>query len=240
MPWNGRRDDRETELPQHPGPKRPSDPTMVAKVVGPPRRPVAAPKRAAAGSRKADAAAARAKLPASVTMDAARVLHGEALPDEVPATGERSGVLYRLRIRDAAGNPVEGDAYHIRKHHVVGPGIVGFGSGDALPRIASVALDDEGGAYDFVGLHASSAPDGEDATFQYFSFELQGVTHAIAQSGYSLTRKKRGATVEVTRSPEEGEPIHGKVAKGLVGEKGNATFACKVAATGRARPRVTR
>lgn len=240
MPWSGRRGKNAERLP-YPGLRRPSNPTMVAKASSPAVRPAAAPRRSARGSRKGGAPPVRAPLPASVTMGPAHVL-GEA---EAP----RRGVLYRLVVCDADGKPITSSAYKIRRHVLLVSASGCFARDDAKGRISLVPLDTEACGHVLVEGDApsseregvASAPsasgggaaprgagaraaargaEGDEATFEYFSFEHGGVTYAIPQSGYVVERKRRGRRVEVTRTPRAGGSIHGAVVQGLVRDGG--------------------
>ena len=237
MPWNGRRD-RETERPPDPGPKRPSNPSMVAKARAPSTNAVPAPSKAPKSSKKNAAAKAKPALPASVTMSTDRVLRGEALPAELQAPGNFWGVLYRFVISDANGRPIAPGSYRIRKHllHVTSSGCLAHE--DQGARISIVALDQDGASFDFAGVPIAIDPprpagetkgrdakNGKDEVFEYFSFELEGVSYAIPQSGFMLARSQKGRRILVTRTPQAGGSIHGAVVQGFVSEGGGDAYA---------------
>lgn len=236
MPWNGR-GDRETQRPADPGLKRPSNPSMVAKAPAPPVRPPPARGKAPKRAKKAAPSKAKPALPASVTMAADRVVRGEALPPEIEASGAFWGVVYRFVVADANGRPIAPGAYKIRKHllHVASSGSLAHEEGGA--KISIVALDEEGASFDFAGVpvvaempagegeaRARAAANGKDEVFEYFSFELQGVSYAIPQSGFVLARSKRGQRLMITRTPQAGGSIHGAVVQGFVTEGGGDSF----------------
>ncbi len=243
MPWNGRRD-RETQRPPDPGPKRPSNPSMVAKARGAAVKTTTAPKKAPRTAKKSASGKVKPALPQSVTMAADRVLRGETLPAPMESEGALFGVLYRLVVTDASGRPIDPGAYRIRKHllHVASSGC--FTHEEEGARISIVALDDEGVSYDFAGAPASAceppregetrskgdgARAGKDELFEYFSFELQGVSYAIPQSGFALARSLRGQRLMVTRTPRAGGSIHGAVVQGFVTDGGGDAFSIEVA-----------
>lgn len=238
MPRIGRRGKSAERLPD-PGLRRPSNPTMVAKVAAPAVRPPAASARRKRGSGKAGGRAARAPMPASVTMGPAQVVLAARAREAERAggaggagAGEKSGVLYRLVVSDADGKPIAGGVYTIRRH-VLAVGASGcFAPADGKAQIAVVALDAQGCGVDLVavagagdgaaagGRGGSGGEEGEVSVFEYFSFELGGVTYAIPQSGYLLVTKRRGRRVEVARTPRPGGSIHGAVVRGLVTDGG--------------------
>jgi hypothetical protein len=243
MPWSGRRGKNAERLP-YPGLRRPSNPTMVAKASSPAMRPAAASSRRARGSRKGGAPPVRAPLPASVTMGPARVL-GEA---EAPRRGVLYRLVvcdadgkpiassaYKIRRHvllvsasgcfardDAKGRislvPLDTEACG----HVL---VEGDAPSSEREGVASAPSASSGGAPPRGGRAAGraakgAAEGGEEATFEYFSFEHGGVTYAIPQSGYLVERKRRGRRVEVTRTPRAGGSIHGAVVQGLVRDGG--------------------
>ena len=236
MPRIGRRGKGAERLPD-PGLRRPSNPTMVAKVAAPAVRPPAASARRKRGSGKAGGRAARAPMPASVTMGPARVVLAARAGEAERAggaggagAGEKSGVLYRLVVSDADGKPIAGGVYTIRRH-VLAVGASGcFAPADGKAQIAVVALDAQGCGVDLVAVAGAGdgaaaggrggGEEGEVSVFEYFSFELGGVTYAIPQSGYLLVTKRRGRRVEVARTPRPGGSIHGAVVRGLVTDGG--------------------
>lgn len=243
MPWNGRRD-RETQRPPDPGPKRPSNPSMVAKARGPAKKTVATPEKAPRASKKGATAKAKPALPASVTMSTDRVLRGETLPAPMETPGTFWGVLYKLVVSDANGRPIAPGSYRIRKHllHVASSGALAQEERGA--RISVVALDEGGASYDFSGAplvaemphfegesrpRGAEARAGKDELFEYFSFELQGVSYAIPQSGFVLARSLRGHRLLVSRTPQAGGSIHGAVVQGFVTEGGGDAFSIEVA-----------
>ena len=135
-------------------------------------------------------------------------------------------------VSDADGKPIAGGVYTIRRH-VLAVGASGcFAPADGKAQIAVVALDAQGCGVDLVavagagdgaaagGRGGSGGEEGEVSVFEYFSFELGGVTYAIPQSGYLLVTKRRGRRVEVARTPRPGGSIHGAVVRGLVTDGG--------------------
>lgn len=241
MPWNGRRD-RETERPPDPGPKRPSNPSMVAKARAPVTKASAAPSKPPKSSKKSAAAKVKPALPASVTMATDRVLRGEALPDPLEMQGAFCGVLYRFVVSDANGRPIAPGAYRIRKHllHVASSGCLAHEDHGA--RISVVALDQDGASYDFSGVPVGAdlprregeskmkgdSKGGKDEVFEYFSFELEGVSYAIPQSGFVLARSQKGRRILITRTPQAGGSIHGAVVQGFVTEGGGDAYAVEL------------
>ena len=238
MPWNGRRD-RETQRPPEPGPKRPSNPSMVAKARGPAKKTVATPEKAPRASKKGATAKAKPALPASVTMSTDRVLRGETLPAPMETPGTFWGVLYKLVVSDANGRPIAPGSHLL---HVASSGALAQEERGA--RISVVALDEGGASYDFSGAplvaemphfegesrpRGAEARAGKDELFEYFSFELQGVSYAIPQSGFVLARSLRGHRLLVSRTPQAGGSIHGAVVQGFVTEGGGDSFSIEVA-----------
>lgn len=251
MPWKGRRD-RETERPPHPELKRPSNPRMVAKAAAPAVRPSAAAKGATSRSKRASRARSRAALPASVTMAVERAVRAELLPEELAIPGEACGVLWRFVVQDANGAPIAPAAYKIRKH-LLPMKSEGFVRSDEGARIAEIRLDESSSALDFTSAGAvlqasekaaSSAPrpaakgarssaksdaQGREELFEYFSFEMEGVSYAIPRSGYVLVKTRRGRVVTLERTPQAGGSIHGAVVAGLVSEGGSDAYSFEVA-----------
>lgn len=235
MPWNGS-GDRETQRPAEPGLKRPSNPSMVAKAPAPAVKPPPARPKPQRAAKKKATPKPKPALPASVTMAADRVLRGEELPAEMETNGAFWGVVYRLVVADANGRPIAPGAYKIRKHllHVASSGALAHE--DSGAKISIVALDPEGASYDFAGVPVvTETPAGEgesrargahgkDEVFEYFSFELQGVSYAIPQSGFVIVRSKRGHRLMITRTPQAGGSIHGAVVQGFVTEGGGDSF----------------
>lgn len=236
MPWDRRRHG-ETERPPAPELRRRSNPATVAKALAP-AAATRGPGRPVRGKKKGRGRTAPGPLPASVTMSVARVLRGEAAP-EAGEGGERWGVLYRLVVRDADGKPIPPDAYTIRRHllHLSSAGC--FAAAGKGARISTVALDAESGAFDVVGLpdpaiegrdgpdgeaRAATAREGEERLLEYFSFEMQGVTYAIPQSGFVRARSRRGGRLEVVRTPRASGSVHGAVVPGLLGAGGGDTY----------------
>lgn len=138
MPWIGRRGKNAERLP-YPGLRRPSNPSMVAKAAAPAIRPAAASSRRGRGGRKAGAPPVRAPLPASVTMGPAHVLRAGEAP--------RCGVMYRLVVCDAGGEPIVTRAYKVRRHVLLVSASGCFGRDDAKADIALVPLDAEAGGH---------------------------------------------------------------------------------------------
>lgn len=224
MAWDSRRQG-ETERPLIPALKRPSNPTTVAKALAPPAKPPRAG-RPTRGKKKRRDGKAPGPLPASVTMSVARVLRGEVSPEDA-AGGERWGVLYRFVVRDADDRPVPPDAYTIRRHllHVTSGGC--FAATEKGARISTVSLDAESGALELVGVRGADLRDdeeGEERLLEYFSFELQGVTYAIARSGFLLARSRKAGRLEVVRAPRAVGSVHGAVVPGLVIDGGADTY----------------
>lgn len=77
---------------------------------------------------------------------------------------------------------------------------------------------------------AARAGSGKDESFEYFSFELQGVSYAIPQSGFVLARSLRGQRLMITRTPQAGGSIHGAVVQGFVTEGGGDSFSFEMGA----------
>lgn len=241
MPWDRRRHG-ETERPLAPELRRRSNPATVAKALAPAAAAARGPGRPVRGKKKGRGRTAPGPLPASVTMSVARVLRGEAAPEAGDGGGERWGVLYRLVVRDADGKPIPPDAYTIRRHllHLSSAGC--FAADGKGARISTVALDAESGAFDLVGLPdpaldghdapdgearaapAGAAREGEERLLEYFSFEMQGVTYAIPQSGFVRARSRRGGRLEVVRTPRASGSVHGAVVPGLLGAGGGDTY----------------
>ncbi len=245
MPWSGRRGKNAERLP-YPGLRRPSNPTMVAKASSPAIRPAAASSRRARGSRKGGAPPVRAPLPASVTMGPAHVLGEADAPrrgvlyrlvvcdaDGKPIASSAYKVRRHVLLVSASGCFARDDAKG--KISVVPLDTEGCGhvlvEGDAASSEregVATAPSASGGALRRVerGPRAAARAakgatlDGEETTFEYFSFEHGGVTYAIPQSGYVVERKRRGRRVEVTRTPRAGGSIHGAVVQGLVRDGG--------------------
>ena len=71
---------------------------------------------------------------------------------------------------------------------------------------------------------AARSGSGKDESFEYFSFELQGVSYAIPQSGFVLARSLRGQRLMISRTPQAGGSIHGAVVQGFVTEGGGDSF----------------
>jgi hypothetical protein len=226
-----------SERSPSPALRRPSNPTTVAKAVAAPDKPSLSG-RAGRGKKKRGAGAAPGPVPASVTMSVAGLLRGEAPSDATE--GERWGVLYRFVVRDADDRPIAPGVYAIRRHllHLSSSGC--FSKTEKGGHISIVALDSDGGAFDFVGLTGGELPltaggagqgarrappgDGEERVLEYFSFELRGMTYAIPRSGFVLARSRRGGRLEVVRTPRAGGSVHGVVVPGLVTEGGGDTY----------------
>jgi hypothetical protein len=207
---------------------RPSNPTTVAKVAP---APVAQPARGRRAGKNAGRDASGEELPDSVLMEAIRAVSGEELSAEEggPLSGPCFGVLYRLTVRDGAGRPFSSGKCMIRKHlRPAGPRPEERAAMTA--QIVAVPLDAAGAAHDFVGLSGvSEAAAGSVAdVFEYFSFELRGMTYVVPRSGYLLRIRARGGLLQVTRASFEGDAIHGAVGKGLMTERAGDTYACKM------------
>jgi hypothetical protein len=217
---------------------------MVAKARAPAVKATPAPVKAPRASKKKSATSkAKPALPASITMAADRVLRGETLPAPMEMPGAFFGVLYRFVVADANGRPIAPGAYRIRKHllHVTSSGC--FTHEEQGARISIVALDEDGVSLDFAGAPViagslrsegdarsrGEASTGKDEVFEYFSFELQGVSYAIPQSGFVLARSLRGRRLLVTRTPQAGGSIHGAVVQGFVSDGGGDAFSIDVA-----------
>jgi hypothetical protein len=234
MAWDRRRQG-ETERPENPAPgipgptlRRPSNPTTVAKALGPPDRASRA-KKPVRGKKRKGAEGAPAPVPTSVTMSVAGLLRGEAAPQEPqdqPPEGLRWGVLYRLVVRDSDDRPIAPGAFAIRRHllHLSSGGC--FAAIEKGARISIVALEADGSAFDFVGVSGAEPPagEGEERLVEYFSFELQGVTYAIPRSGFVLARSRKAGRLDVVRTPRGSASVHGGVVPGLVTDGGADTY----------------
>ncbi len=192
--------------------------------------PAASKTRGRRAGKKAGRDASKAGLPDSVVMETSRALSGEDLPVEGPGpAGPRYGVLYRLTVLDAEGQPLASGKYTIRKH--LRPAGTSAGErADQTAQILIVPLDEAGAAHDFVGLFGADAVASAAVAdvFEYFSFELRGMTCVVPRSGYLLRLRARGGLLQVQRTPVEGDSIHGAVGKGLLGERAGDTYACKM------------
>jgi hypothetical protein len=191
-----------------------------APALAPAARAKPAAKRGTRGARaksNASKGRVRAALPASVTMAVERAVRGETMPAGLAIAGSAWGVLYRFVVRDANGLAILPGSFKIRKHLLPLASDGCFARSESGAHITEVELDAGARALDFIeasGLDPGAA-EGREEVFEYFSFESQGVSYAIPQSGFVLSRSRRGRSVTLERRPQAGGSIHGAVVAGL-------------------------
>lgn len=159
-----------------------------------------------------------AALPASVTIAVIRVLRGEVITTGAGVAQKAWGVLYRPIVRDARSHPIEVGAIPIRRHLLRASTGGDAVAGEAV-RIDVVTAESTLGGLLFFGLYKEEAErrlEAEERYVEYFSYEVGGMSFAIAQSGYTLTRRLKKKRLEWVRAPHEVRSVHGSAAAGLV------------------------
>lgn len=194
--------------------RRPTNPRGVAKAA---TRGGAAAAEKKPHEKRARTAADPAALPASVTIAIVRVVRGETITTGAGVAQKAWGVFYRPIVRDARSRPIAIGAIPIRRHLL--RAATGSATTNEAVRIDVVAPDPAAGGLLFFGLEENEAAERierEERYVEYFSYELGGMSFAILQSGYTLTRTVRTKRCELVRAPHAVNSVHGAVEAGLM------------------------